>query len=335
MKLLILGGTRFLGRALVDSALGAGHEVSVFTRGISDAGDLPADVERLTGDRDGGMDALKGRSWDAVIDTSGYVPRIVRQSVELLADLTPFYAFVSSISVYSGLDRPGVNEESPVIELTDPSTEEVAQHYGGLKALCEREVMRVYPGASLIVRPGLIVGPRDPTDRFTYWPARLRRGGRVLAPGHPQAQVQIIDVRDLADWIVRMAEARRSGTYNASGPDRTLTMGELLEQCRSVLNPHAELQWADSSFLLGHDVGPWMEMPLWLPGEGGTEDVAHMMAADIGKAIRDGLTFRPLADTIRDTAEWDATRPGDTVRKAGMSADKEAELLARWSESAS
>ncbi|WP_255570655.1 NAD-dependent epimerase/dehydratase family protein [Cohnella sp. CFH 77786] len=328
--MLILGGTRFLGYYLVQSAVRAGHEVTVFTRGVSSPSELPAGVERLIGDRDGRLEALEGRTWDVVLDTSGYVPRVVRQSARLLAGQVGHYAFVSSISVYSGLDRPGVDERSPVLELAEPGSEDVPKHYGALKALCEQEVLAAFPDRSLIVRPGLIVGPRDPTDRFTYWPSRIRRGGRVLAPGRPAAQVQVIDVRDLAEWIVRMAERSRTGTYNAIGPDRSLTMLELLEACRDELNPHARLIWADQDFLLGHGVGPWIEMPLWLPEAGETAEVVCLMAANNRKAVDDGLVFRPLRETIRDTAEWDAARPSDLERKAGMKEEREAALLAEW-----
>ncbi|WP_123040592.1 NAD-dependent epimerase/dehydratase family protein [Cohnella candidum] len=332
MKILILGGTRFLGYHLVMSAVRAGHEVTIFSRGQTDTAELPECVERLVGDRDGRLSALQGRQWDAVIDTSGYVPRIVRQSAELLAGNAGHYTFVSSISAYAGLDRSGVNEESPLLELTEPGSEEVAKHYGALKALSEKEILTAFPDRALIVRPGLIVGPRDTTDRFTYWPSRIKRGGQVLAPGPRDARIQILDVRDLADWIVRLAEARQAGIYNAAGPEGILSMEELLEACRTALNPQAGLVWADTPFLLERGVGPWIEMPLWLPGVGDTAEVAGLMAADNRKAIGDGLTFRPLEETIRDTAAWDESRPDTAERKAGMSPEREASLLAEWLE---
>jgi 2'-hydroxyisoflavone reductase len=332
VKLLILGGTVFLGYHTVQSAVRAEHEVTIFTRGRTNSDGLPEDIERLQGDRDGNLTALAGRRWDAVIDTSGYVPRIVRDSVRMLADRADHYTFVSSVSVYSELHQPGAHEETPVLKLENPTSEDVPQHYGALKALCEKEVLSAMPARSLIIRPGLIVGPRDPSDRFTYWPTRVRRGGTVLAPGNPEAQVQFIDVRDLADWMIRMVEARNTGTYNASGPNDLQTMAAFLEKCRNELNPQAELEWVDQAFLLEHGVGPWIEMHLWIPGVGETADVAYLMAADLSKALDAGLTFRPLRDTLQDTADWDAGRPVDLPRKAGMSEQRETELLEKWRE---
>jgi 2'-hydroxyisoflavone reductase len=332
MKLLILGGSVFLGYHTVHSAVRAGHEVTIFTRGRTSADGLPEGIERLQGDRDGNLGVLEGRRWDAVIDTSGYVPRVVRDSVRLLANAADHYTFISSMSVYSGLDQPGVHEESPVLQLEDPTSENVALHYGALKALCEKEVMTAMPGRSLIIRPGLIVGPRDPSDRFTYWPSRLRRGGTILAPGKPDAQVQFIDARDLADWMIRMTESGSTGIYNASGPEHHMTMDGFLEYGRTVLNPLSELEWVEQSFLLQNEVGSWIEMPLWIPGEGETADVAYLLAADIRKALAEGLTFRPLRDTLRDTAAWDAVRPQDLTRRAGMAEAREAELLQKWKE---
>src|ERR1051325_6256679 len=233
MKILILGGTVFLGRHLVEAALARGHEVTLFNRGNNPH--LFPEVEKLRGDRDGGLDVLRGRRWDVVIDTSGFVPRIVRASAELLADTVELYVFISSLSVIADTRVPGADESAPVGTLDDPTIEDATgKAYGPLKALCEQAVEQVMPGRALNIRPGLIVGPHDPTGRFTYWPVRVARGGEVLAPGRPARQIQLVDVRDLAGWIIRLAEAGTSGLFNATGPDKVLTMEELLEECRRV-----------------------------------------------------------------------------------------------------
>jgi 2'-hydroxyisoflavone reductase len=325
MDLLILGGTRFLGRHLVEAALERGHRVTLFNRGVSGPGLFP-DVERLVGDRDGDLSALRGRRWDATIDTCGYVPRVVRASAGLLADAVDLYVFVSSISVYSEPVAPGADEEAPVEELPDPSVEEVTgETYGGLKALCERAAEEEMPGRVLNVRPGLIVGPHDPTDRFTYWPRRISRGGEVLAPDSPDLPVQFIDVRDLAGWIIEMCEERRVGTYNATGPDYELTMGRLLKECETVSGGDAELVWVSEEFLEEQGVEPFTEMPLWVPRE-----YAGLQAVDCGKAIEAGLDFRPLSETIRDVLEWDLVRPADAKMGAGLGPERERELLRAW-----
>jgi 2'-hydroxyisoflavone reductase len=328
MKILILGGTVFLGYHLVQSATKAGHDITIFTRGKTNP-DLFPEVEKLVGDRDGDLTALVGRRWDAVIDTSGYIPRVVRDSVNLLADATDHYTFISSISVYRDFLKPGVHELSPTSELEDLSSEDVSVAYGELKALCEQEVQSGMPDRALLIRPGLIVGPRDPTDRFTYWPARISKGGSVLAPGNPDANLQFIDVRDLADWIIRMVEAHQIGVYNATGPDYMLTMQSFLEQCREVSGSNAHFTWVDNEFLLQQGAGPWIELPLWIPGVGETEKVTYMLSAYVEKAIAAGLTFRPLREIIQDTLEWDLTRLNSS-RKAGMALDREARLLDQW-----
>jgi 2'-hydroxyisoflavone reductase len=331
MRLLVLGGTVFLGRAVVEAALARGHEVTTFTRGQTNRGLFEA-VEELHGDRDGDLTALEGRDWDAVIDTSGYVPRVVRASAQLLEPRVPHYQFVSSISVYADF-ASGPTENSPVAHLDDPQSEDVQQHYGALKVLCEQTVADLY-GAdrTLVVRPGLLVGPHDPTDRFTYWVERVARGGEVLAPGRPDRRVQLIDVRDLAEWMVGLAESRRTGTFNATGPVPPVTMGELLETCHDVSGSDATLVWVDDDFLLERGVGQWQELPLWLAEPAW----AGMLAADVSRAVAAGLTFRPLEDTVRATLEWarsDSLRPekpGVQVPQAGMEPEREAELLAAW-----
>ena len=322
---MILGGTRFLGRHLVEAALGRGHRVTLFNRGLSGPGLFP-DVERLVGDRDGDLSALRGRRWAAAIDPCGYVPRLVRASASRLADAVDHYAFVSSISVYSEPIAPGAGEGAPVQELPDPLVEEVTgETYGGLKVLCERAAEGAMPGRVLNVRPGLIVGPHDPTDRFTYWPRRISRGGEVLVPDNPELPVQFIDARDLAGWTIEMCEERRVGIYNATGPEYALTMGRLLEACETVSGGDAELTWVSEKLLGERGVEPFTEMPLWVPRE-----YAGLQTVDCGKAIEAGLSFRPVSDTIRDVLEWDRARPSEDEPCAGLRPQREWELLRAW-----
>jgi 2'-hydroxyisoflavone reductase len=309
MRLLVLGGTKFLGRAVVEAALERGHEVTLFNRGRTNAGLYP-EVERLRGDRDGDLSALEGRSWDAVVDTSGYVPRVVRASVELLQARAEHYTFVSSISVYEGPDR--------LIELDDSATEDVQQHYGGLKALCERVVEKGFPARSASVRAGLIVGPHDPTGRFTYWPHRLARGGEVLAPGPPERAVQLVDVRDLAAWMLGLGEQRVAGTFDATG---STTMEKVLQACLRVTESDATITWVDDAFLAEAGVGEWMELPLWLV----SPEHRHLVEVDASRAVTAGLSFRPLEETVRATVSDAAL-----VEGVGLTPEREAELLAEW-----
>jgi 2'-hydroxyisoflavone reductase len=330
MRLLVLGGTLFLGRAVVEAALEHGDVVTIFTRGQTNPGLFP-EAEHLRGDRDGDLSALTRREWDAVVDTSGYVPRVVRASAELLAPAVSHYTFVSSLSVYADFSGPQ-NEGDPVEVLEDESSEDIQQHYGALKAACERVVADVFPGRSSLVRAGLIVGPHDPTNRFTYWVRRVAGSGDVLAPGDPGRKVQFIDVRDLAEWMVRMAARGSSGTFNAVGPEPPVTMGELLEDCRRVAASDARLVWVDDAFLLGRAVGEWMELPLWVA----SPELAGLMEADVALALAAGLTFRPVDETVRATLEW-STSAADPPRKtgvqlpqAGLDPEREAALLAEW-----
>ena len=330
MKLLILGGTVFLGRALVEAALARGHEVTLFNRGQHNP-DLFPHVEKLRGDRDpsvgAGLDALKGRTWDAVIDPSGYFPRLVRASAELLADHVAHYTFISSISVFADFKTPGMDEAAPVGKIADETVEQITgETYGPLKALCEQAAARAMPGRTLTIRPGLIVGPHDPTDRFTYWPVRIARGGEVLAPNRPDYVVQIVDVRDLAEWNIRMVEAKQVGVFNATGPDYPLTMGRVLSESKAVTGSDATFTWVSEEFLQQQGATPWTEVTLWLP-EKGNEGFSTV---NVGKAIGAGLTFRPLADTIRDTLAWDAARPADTVWRNGIKPEREEAWLKAW-----
>jgi 2'-hydroxyisoflavone reductase len=336
MKVLILGGTKFLGRHLAEAALARGHEVTLFNRGQSNPG-LFREVEQLRGDRDGGLGALAGRRWDAVVDTSGYVPRVVGASAEALKDAVDTYVFISSQSVYKDFSGD-VNEDSPVGTLADEGVEEITgETYGPLKALSERAAHEAMPGRVMAVRAGLIVGPHDPTVRFSYWTARAARGGEVLAPGDPERPVQFIDARDLAAWVLVSAEARRAGVFNASGPDYRLTFGRFLEVCGEVGGAAARFTWVDEKFLLDRGVEPWGDLPLWL--DSAAESHRNFFAADIRRALAAGLAFRPLAETVRDTLAWqqsgeaaplkDGVRMPDTTLKP----EREQELLAEWKKS--
>jgi len=325
MNLLIIGGTRFVGRQLVEYALTRGHTITLFNRGQSNP-DLFPQIEQLHGDRATDLSLLQDRSWDAVIDTCGYVPRVVRLSAQALVGHTDRYVFISTVSVYAEDNPHGMAEDSPLAKLKDESVEEITgETYGGLKVLCEKTVEQAYPDRALIIRPGLIVGPHDPTDRFTYWPWRIAHGGEVLAPGNPDQPQQIIDARDMAQWIVQMVEGKRAGIFNAVGPDYALTTKRMLEACVAVCNPQARLTWLSESFLLEHKVEPWSEIPVWVPEKECAFDTCHN-----ARAMAAGLKFRSIEETIRDTLAWARTRPIDHAWRAGMKAEREAELLREW-----
>jgi 2'-hydroxyisoflavone reductase len=325
LRLLVLGGTEFLGRHLVEAALARGHVPTLFNRGRTNPGLFP-DVERVTGDRDGGVGPLRGRRWDAVVDTSGYVPRVVRQSVDALCGSADAYAFVSSGSVYP-LRSADRSEDGPVERLDDPATEDVLAHYGGLKALCEEVVAAGFGDRALVVRSGLIVGPHDPTGRFTYWALRLARGGEVLGPGDPARPVQFIDARDQAAWILDMLEAGRGGTFNVTGPGEPLTFGELLSRAPGPVT------WVGDEFLVEQGVRPYSGLPLWEPPSVGS---LHM---PVERALAAGLRHRAVDDTIRDTRAWAETLDaaprqldaGGRDRQTGaITPDREVELLDLW-----
>jgi len=321
MRILILGGTVFLGRALTDAALARRHSVTHLNRGVS----APPDprVTTIGVDRASASlaTALAAQRWDAVIDTSGYLPQVVARSARALAD-SGRYAFVSSISVYEG---PGYAEDAPLQRPPDPPPDAwTPETYGGLKAACEAEVRAAFGERALLVRPGLIVGPHDPTDRFTYWPVRIARGGRVAAPGRPGRTVQFIDVRDLAEWMVASLERGAGGTYNASGPARPLSMQALLDACRAAARSDAEPVWLDEALLAAQGVAPWKDMPLWLPE---AHPNARMMDAPIVRALEAGLAFRPVEETCADTLRWASTGRGDRPWKAGLDAQRERALL--------
>jgi 2'-hydroxyisoflavone reductase len=324
VKVLILGGTLFVGRHLVEATLERGDDVIIFNRGRTGV-DLYPEVERLYGDRDAGdLEALRGRTWDAAFDTSARVPRWVSDSAGLLADSVEHYTFVSSGSVYAETSTPGTDESSPVYRLEDESVEEITgpEVYGGLKVLCEEAAERAIPGRVLAVRAGLIVGPYDPTGRFTYWVHRIARGGEVLVPEPRGQPVQLIHARDLADWMLAMADRREAGVFNATGPEAPLTMGGLLEAIREETGSDARLVWVGERALLEKGVEAWSDLPLWLAPETNPES-ASFLAVDVSKALAAGLQFRPLARTIRDTLEQAETSP-----QAGLDPAREQELLA-------
>lgn len=333
MNVLILGGTIFLGRHLVDAALALGHQVTLFNRGQHNPNLYPEaqypQITQLRGDRDGGLDALKGRTWDAVVDTCGYVPRLVGDSAGQLADAVDHYTFISTLSAYDNFKVAGIREEAAVCTLEDETVEDVTTGargtYGPLKALCEQAAETAMPGRVLNVRAGLLVGPYDPTDRFTYWSVRIARGGDVLAPPTPDAQVQFVDARDLARWVIHMAEQKHAGLYNVTGPATRLTFEPFLESCKAAIGSNATFNWASASFLAEHAVRPWMNLPLWVPDE-----MRGLLQVDSAKALGVGLTFRALTETITDTLAWAGTRPDAHAWQAGLKPEREAALLTLW-----
>lgn len=328
-KLLILGGTRFLGPAIVDVALAAGHEVTLFNRGKTDPGRYKH-LELRVGDRDtGDLASLETGTWDCVIDNSGYAPAHVQATAKLLRDRVQQYLFVSTISVYADTSAELVGEDTKLATVSDEvvaqakTIREASRYYGAMKARCEQVAEQAMPGRVAQVRPGLIVGPDDNSDRFTYWPVRIKRGGEVLAPGDPDREVQFIDVRDLGAFCVRLAEVGKCGVWNAVGLPMRLAMQELLHACKVAENADARFTWVSEEFLVEHKVRAYTEMPLWLPR-------AQRGHIDNTRARKDGLTFRPVADTIRATLDWFATEPADRKLRAGLTAEREQELLAAW-----
>lgn len=338
LSILILGGTGFLGPHVVDAARARGHTLTLFNRGKTKPGLFP-DLEKLQGDRDGKLDALAGRTWDAVVDTSGYVPRIVKLSAELLAPRVGHYVFISTISVYKRNDLVGADETSELMTADDPSSEEVSKYYGALKARCEQAAEAAMPGRVANIRPGLIVGPLDPTGRFSHWPTRMADGGEVLAPGDGTTPTQIIDGRDLGAWIVKVIEDRTTGIFNALGPAKRMTMKAMLDGCNAAAGNRAKLTWVDAAFLEHEKVSPWADLPAWFDASG---EMAGFGTMSNTRAVKAGLTFRPVQDTASDTLawlalpetkEWIASLPEpkrDRVRSSGISRDREAKILAAW-----
>ena len=329
--LLILGGTRFLGPEIVDAAKASGWTITLFNRGKTNPGLFP-DLEKLQGDRNNDLKSLAGRTFDAVIDTSGYFPRQVRDTATLLGKQgAKQYVFVSSISVYASLGKPGVDETAPVAILKDPTIETITEgSYGGLKALCEAAAEAAMPGRATNVRPGLIVGPNDGTDRFTYWPVRVAKGGEVLAPNTPADPVEVIDVRDLGTWIVKMIDTKTFGVFNAtSAPIR---MGDMLEACKAASGSDARFTWASAAFLKEQKVEEWSDMPVWTSPEG--DDAGGGLVSN-ARAVAKGLTFRPLKATAKDTLDWWKKQPKERTAKlkSGLSEERETAVLKAWHES--
>lgn len=333
LDILILGGTRFLGLHMTACALSRGHRVTFFNRGKTNTSRF-SEVARLTGDRNGDISALQGRRWDVVIDNSGYVPRQVTATAELLRASTPLYIFVSTVSVYASFDKPS-DENSPVGTLTDPTVEKIdGATYGPLKALCEQAARRVYgDDRTLIVRPGLIVGPDDNTDRFTYWPARAARGGKFVAPGTPADPVQFIDARDLAEFTIESAEKKSSGTFNLLSPPGRFSIGDVInssvDAAKKIAQVDAEPVWVPAGFLGEQKVSPWSDMPVWVPSEG---DSAGFAAVSSARAVSAGMRIRSLLETTTDTLRWHLSRPESERSKlrAGIAPERELEVLAHW-----
>jgi 2'-hydroxyisoflavone reductase len=334
LRILILGGTGFTGPYQVRYALSRGHKVTTFNRGKSHPGELPNEVEQLVGDRNGNLEALKNRQWDVVIDNPTTLPAWVRDAAQILKGNVERYVFISTISVYGEVKR-GTDETAAAekYEGADPYKETLEamkaggyKTYGPLKALSEKEAEKWFPGKTLIIRPGLIVGPRDESDRFTYWPVRIDRGGEVLAPGSPDDSVQFIDARDLAEWTIRMAENREAGIFNATGPAKPLGIGGMLDGIKTALKSNAAFTWVKEDFLTHQKVEPWSDMPVWTGKESG------LARTKIDRALGKGLTFRPLAETARDTLTWFKSLPQDRQAKlkAGLTPERETEVLKAW-----
>jgi 2'-hydroxyisoflavone reductase len=335
LNILVLGGTGFLGPHFVEAARAKGHKLTLFNRGKTNPtrfdGEEFKDIEQLHGDRKTDMKALEGRRrWDAVLDTSAYIPADVARSTKLLAKRVDQYLLVSTISVYAKMDTPNQDETAPLAQLADPTVTEVTgDTYGGLKALCEKAAEQEMPGHVTVVRPGLIVGPGDNTDRFTYWPARADRGGEILGPGSASDPTQFIDVRDLAAFLLHVIEQRAFGTFNADAPAGKLTMGELLSTSQRVAAKPSTITWVPAAFLDKQQVSAWQDMPVWIPPEGEYAGFGRVSSA---KAQAAGLTYRPLDTTVADTlAYWRALPEERRAKpKAGLAPEREAAVLKAW-----
>lgn len=340
LRLLILGGTGFTGPHQVRYAVARGHRVTVFNRGRSQA-DLPDAVEQLRGDRNtGDLQSLEGRTWDVVIDNPTTLPFWVRDAGRVLGNATDHYIFISTISVYADASRPGRDENTMLLEYEGEDalaeTQETmraqgaAQLYGPLKAVSEGEAERWFPGKTTVIRPGLIVGPGDESGRFTYWPVRIHRAGEVLAPNSPEDPVQFIDARDIAEWTIRMAETKTTGIFNATGPATALTIGGMLDGIKATLGSDAMFTWVPASFLEQHDVGGWIQLPVWVPP---SDDNAGFARVSIQRALEAGLTFRSIAETATDTLTWYQGHPPERRKEllgGSLSTEREQEVLRAW-----
>ncbi len=326
MRILILGGTGFIGRHLTELALAGGHEVSLFNRGRSGADLFPA-AKLLVGDRLSDFESLKGRRWDVAFDIASYYPRMTRLSSEVLADSVDSYVLISTMALYADYSNVGNHEDSPLVKLADPTVEEVtSKTYGGLKALCEEVVHDFFPGRALIARPGVIAGPYDTTDRFTYWVKRIAAGGEVLVPDAWEQPVQLIDAKDLMSWLLRKAEEGLVGTYNLTGPESTLPFGKVLETIDETFGQRAEFIRTDLDFLVDNLDAPGNDLPLFMP----FEDRRGFLQIDSTRAQREGLSYRPLRDTILDTFAWQETLPSEHAWQAGLTREREELLIQQW-----
>jgi 2'-hydroxyisoflavone reductase len=337
LRILILGGTGFTGPHQVRYALARGHKVTLFNRG-KQPHEWPGEVEELIGDRNtGDLKALDGRDWDVCIDNPTTLPFWVRDAGRALHGKVKQYVFISTISVYADNDKPADESaavlpyagKDPMAETQESMKGKAGELYGPLKAVSEREAERQFPGMTTVIRPGLIVGPGDETDRFSYWPIRLSRGGEVLAPGDGSDPVQFIDARDLAEWTIRMAEMRAFGVFNATGPKTPLNTRGMLNGIAKAAPSDARLTWVSTKFLEAQKVEPWSDLPVWVPAEG---DSAGFAKRDIRKALAAGLTYRPLGTTAVDTLAWFKQQPAERQAKlrAGLTPERETELLAKW-----
>lgn len=326
LRVLIFGGTGFIGPHFVETLRAHGHKLTLFNRGKRNPKLFP-DVETLIGDRNGQVDAIKGRDWDVVIDDSGYTPKQVKLTTDLLKGHVQHYIFVSSISAYADLTPPGIDEDYRLATLKDPTVEEITDGtYGGLKVLCEKTVEQAFGKNSAVVRPTYIVGPGDPTDRFTYWPVRASKGGEMLAPGTAADPIQFIDVRDLAEFMRLCVEQRFSGSYNACNPPGAVTMGDVLDMAKKVSGANTKIVWAQTAFLEKNKALEGLEVPIWAPPEG---ELAGAGLVSSARAVAKGLRFRTLETTVRDTLAWHAKRPAEQQQKmrAGFAPEREAQLL--------
>lgn len=329
MKVLVLGGTGYLGPEIVQGLLDKKHTVTLFNRGKTHA-ELFPELERLTGDRaKGDLASLEGHTWDAVIDVFASQPKWVKAACEKLAKACKVYTFVSTISVFDDFSKPDIDESGHTFE-SDPKLDDqdrvTNEVYGAMKIRSEEIVRQYFPETATIVRPGLIVGPGDPSDRFTYWPVRIDHGGEVLAPGEGKDAVQFIDVRDLGNFVARLIDEGHAGTYNATGPISELSLTEMLHGCKAATATDVHFTWVDEKWLVSEGVQPFGDLPMWVPGP----EMTGFMRINCKKAKEHGLTFRPLAETARDTIVWAAKRPANYKMQAGWDSKREAEVLAKW-----
>jgi 2'-hydroxyisoflavone reductase len=339
LNILILGGTGFTGPEQVEYAIARGHKVTLINRNKTRPDFFKGRVEQLIGDMNADMSALKGLKFDVVIDNPTTLPSWVRNVAQYMEGNTDHYIFISTISVYPDNSKPDADETAPLTPMPagiDPYTitqAEGGRYYGALKSFSEGEVETHYRGKNTIIRPGLIVGPLDRSDRFTYWPYRIDKGGEVMAPGTPNDPVQLIDARDIAEWTIRVAENRTLGIYNTTGPNPPMTMGQMLEGIKTAIGSKATFTWVPADFLAEQKIRGWSNMPVWLPPVG---DTAGFMRRNIAKALSKGLTYRPLAVTAKDTLAWNKTRPAEQLQAlaegkvAGISAEREKQVLDAW-----